>query len=244
MSSLPPINAIGPTNAMPSTSRLSIWGMPLVTSFPSTSVPSVSTPITLVSMPTSRFVFSWGKILGSNGGGGFPPSSGIPIGSPAMPNAKFPFGWNVHVGSGAAPSNAGGSNAFGGYNVPWNSHTLRGMRNLGGNNAFRSAYVPGGTHGPGGSHAFRSFFVPRGNPSGGNNPFGSPYAFGSYNMGISFFQDRSLENKYNIGLHKSLYSIVPDKERENNIKVDEIKLTQTRIKMKNMISLIGMGYIS
>jgi hypothetical protein len=133
---------------MPSTSSYSIWGMSLVTSFPSMSIPNVSTLHCIVVSAHIHICIRWGKGLGFTIGSGFPPISGIPIGSPTIPNVGFPFGWNFNPGSGPSPSvftSVGGSYVFGGTNVPGGSYMGGSVMSYPTNTPFAPAtgHVPG-----------------------------------------------------------------------------------------------------
>ena len=59
--SLPSISGIGYCTTIPSTFGFSIWGMTLVTSFPTMGFPSVSFPIDYIPFPTYIFIFNGGK---------------------------------------------------------------------------------------------------------------------------------------------------------------------------------------
>jgi hypothetical protein len=104
-----------------------------MSSFPSTSLPSIPMPIPSVSMPTTRSSSSGGSSLGFSMGSGIPSTSTIPMSGLTLSSVGLPFGWNIPSGFGAVPSQAGGSNTSGGFNFPWVSTPFPRGTSLGGN---------------------------------------------------------------------------------------------------------------
>jgi len=124
MSTLPSLSAIGPIQTMLVSTGPSIWGILVMSSFSSISIPNIPMPIPLVMMSTLGSHSSGGASLGFNMGGGIPSTSTIPMSGPTSSGVGLPFGWNIPSGFGTDPSQYGGRNMLGGFNFPWVSTPL------------------------------------------------------------------------------------------------------------------------
>jgi hypothetical protein len=110
MPNLKILRNIGPTPSMFLSIGTYISRISVMSSFQSTSLPRISTPIPSISMPTcgspSIRALSLGFIMGS----GILSIYVIPMSSPIFLSVGFPFGWNIPSGFGIFPSQFGCSN--------------------------------------------------------------------------------------------------------------------------------------
>jgi hypothetical protein len=205
MSTLPPLSFIGPTPSKPFYFDSLIWGMPVMSSSPFVSLPSVYTPIPSILIPTFRSSSSGGLSFGFIMGGGIPSTSTIPMSGPVFSRTSSPFEWNMSSGFGVVPSQSGGNNTSGVFNFPWVRTPFLGGTSLGGNfspwggfpfvttsslggffpgtdfrNVFPggSTFTPEGIFGSRSSHDLGGDTIPVGTSSSG-----SPQPYSSNNIG-------------------------------------------------------------